>query len=194
LNQDRQVELWPNCHEADGLCSHFGDRLYISPSSWFPWVKEHEENSQMNWKTKITGGIAGILAAGMMLAGTATASLAGVVAHVDLSSQTMRVTVDGRHYASWKISSGRKGYGTPTGTWRPKWTTKMHYSRKYHNSPIPYSVFYHGGYAVHGTNYVSKLGRPASHGCIRLHTANARTFYNLVNQYGRKNTLIRVSY
>ena len=70
----------------------------------------------------------------------------------------------------------------------------MHYSRKYHNSPMPYSVFYHGGYAVHGTNYVSKLGRPASHGCIRLHTANARTFYNLVNQYGRKNTLIRVSY
>jgi len=148
----------------------------------------------MNWKTKIAGALAGIFTAGLLMAGTATASLAGVVAHVDLSSQTMRVTVDGQHYASWKISSGRKGYGTPTGTWRPKWTTKMHYSCKYHNSPMPYSVFYHGGYAVHGTNYVSKLGRPASHGCIRLHTANARTFYNLVNRYGRKHTLIRVSY
>ncbi len=148
----------------------------------------------MNRKTKIFGGIAGILAAGMMLATTATASLAGVVASVDLSSQTMRVTVNGQHHASWKISSGRKGYGTPTGTWRPKWTTRMHYSKKYYNSPMPYSVFYHGGFAIHGTNYVSKLGRPASHGCIRLHTSNARTFYNLVNKYGRSNTLIRVSY
>lgn len=55
-------------------------------------------------------------------------------------------------------------------------------------------MFYHGGYAVHGTNYVSRLGRPASHGCIRLHTANARKFYNLVNKYGRKNTLIKVAY
>ena len=148
----------------------------------------------MNWKTKIVGCAAAILTAGMMMAGTATASLAGVVAHVDLSSQRMHVKVNGRHYASWKISSGRKGYRTPTGKWRPKWTTKMHYSRKYYNSPMPYSVFYHGGYAVHGTNYVSRLGRPASHGCIRLHTANARKFYNLVNRYGRKNTLIKVRY
>ncbi|MDX1715923.1 MAG: L,D-transpeptidase [Anderseniella sp.] len=148
----------------------------------------------MNWKTRIVGCAAAILTAGMMMAGTATASLAGVVAHVDLSSQRMHVKVNGRHYASWKISSGRKGYRTPTGTWRPKWTTKMHYSRKYYNSPMPYSVFYHGGYAVHGTNYVSRLGRPASHGCIRLHTANARKFYNLVNRYGRKNTLIKVRY
>lgn len=148
----------------------------------------------MNWKTKIVGCAAAILTAGMMMGGTATASLAGVVAHVNLSSQRMHVKVNGRHYASWKISSGRKGYRTPTGTWRPKWTTKMHYSRKYYNSPMPYSVFYHGGYAVHGTNYVSRLGRPASHGCIRLHTANARKFYNLVNRYGRKNTLIKVRY
>ncbi|MEE4236199.1 MAG: L,D-transpeptidase [Anderseniella sp.] len=148
----------------------------------------------MNWKAKIAGAVAGIFTAGMIMAGTATASLAGVVANVDLSSQTMRVTVNGKHYASWKISSGRKGFSTPTGAWRAKWTAKMHYSRKYYNSPMPYSVFYHGGYAVHGTNYVSKLGRPASHGCIRLHTANARAFYNLVNKYGRKNTLIRVSH
>ncbi len=148
----------------------------------------------MSWKNRLAGCVAGVLAAGMMMAGTATATLAGVVAHINLSSQTMNVSVDGRHFASWKISSGRKGYTTPTGTWRPKWTTKMHYSRKYDNSPMPYSVFYHGGFAVHGTNYVRSLGRPASHGCIRLHTANARQFYNLVNRYGRKNTLIKVNY
>lgn len=132
--------------------------------------------------------------AGLIVVVTGTAARADVVARVDLSSQTMHVKVNGRTYARWKISSGRKGFRTPTGTWRAKWTTRMHYSRKYDYSPMPYSVFYHRGYAVHGTNYVRRLGRPASHGCIRLHTANARKFYNLVKRYGRRNTLIKVRY
>jgi lipoprotein-anchoring transpeptidase ErfK/SrfK len=138
--------------------------------------------------------MAAVAFAGFLLAASTSASLADVVARVDLSSQTMHVQVNGRTYARWKISSGRKGYRTPTGTWRPKWTSRMHYSRKYDYSPMPYSVFYNRGYAVHGTNYVRRLGRPASHGCIRLHTANARKFYNLVKRYGRRNTLIRVRY
>ncbi len=135
-----------------------------------------------------------VVIAGFVAAVTATTSKADVVARVDLSSQTMHVTVNGRTYARWKISSGRKGYRTPTGTWRAKWTKRMHYSSKYDWSPMPYSVFYNRGYAVHGTNYVRRLGRPASHGCIRLHTANARKFYNLVKRYGRRNTLIKVRY
>ncbi len=135
-----------------------------------------------------------VVVAGFVAAVTATTSRADVVARVDLSSQTMHVTVNGRTYARWKISSGRKGYRTPTGTWRAKWTKRMHYSSKYDWSPMPYSVFYNRGYAVHGTNYVRRLGRPASHGCIRLHTANARKFYNLVKRHGRKNTLIKVRY
>ncbi len=80
--------------------------------------------------------------AGFMVAVTGTTTRADVVARVDLSSQTMHVKVNGRTYARWKISSGRKGFRTPTGTWRAKWTTKMHYSRKYDYSPMPYSVFY----------------------------------------------------
>ncbi len=135
-----------------------------------------------------------MISAAMFLAVSAIASHADVIARVNLSSQTMHVQVDGRYYARWKISSGRKGYRTPTGTWRPKWTTRMHYSTKYNYSPMPFSVFYNRGYAVHGTNYVRRLGRPASHGCIRLHTANARKFYNLVKRHGRRNTVIKVSY
>lgn len=137
---------------------------------------------------------AAMVMAAFIVGVTGTAARADVVARVDLSSQTMHVKVNGRTYARWKISSGRKGFRTPTGTWRAKWTTRMHYSRKYDYSPMPYSVFYHRGYAVHGTNYVRRLGRPASHGCIRLHTANARKFYNLVKRYGRRNTLIKVRY
>ena len=56
----------------------------------------------------------------------------------------------------------------------------MHYSSKYENSPMPHSIFFRGGYAIHGTGYIKSLGRPASHGCIRLHPRNAAALYQLV--------------
>ena len=104
----------------------------------------------------------------------------------------MHVTVDGGTYAVWKVSTARRGYYTPRGSFRPQVLKRMHYSRKYDNSPMPYSVFFHGGYAIHGTEYVRRLGSPASHGCIRLHTANAAAFYSLIKRYGRGSTRIRV--
>jgi lipoprotein-anchoring transpeptidase ErfK/SrfK len=67
---------------------------------------------------------------------------------------------------------------------------KMWYSRKYDMTPMPYSVFFRGGYAIHGTNYVKRLGRPASHGCVRLATGNAKRFYDLVRAHGAGNTRI----
>ena len=57
---------------------------------------------------------------------------------------------------------------------------------------MPWSVFFHGGYAVHGTTAVRRLGRPASHGCVRLHPANAKIFYKLVQQNGKENTLVSI--
>jgi lipoprotein-anchoring transpeptidase ErfK/SrfK len=57
---------------------------------------------------------------------------------------------------------------------------------------MPHSIFFRGGYAIHGTGYTKYLGRPASHGCVRLHPAHARTLYNLVRRHGRGNTRIRV--
>jgi lipoprotein-anchoring transpeptidase ErfK/SrfK len=69
----------------------------------------------------------------------------------------------------------------------------MHYSSKYENSPMPHSIFFHGGYAIHGTNYVKRLGSPASHGCVRLHPSNAARLFSLVRQVGMKNTVIRIT-
>ena len=129
-----------------------------------------------------------------MIVSAGQANAAKVEARIDLSSQRMTVTVNGWHYGTWKVSTARRGYRTPTGSWRPKRLARMHYSKKYYNSPMPYSVFYLGGYAIHGTNAVRRLGRPASHGCIRLRTANARKFFNLVKKHGRRNTRIRVVY
>lgn len=113
-------------------------------------------------------------------------------AHIDLSSQTMTVKEHGQTKYVWKISSGRKGYYTPTGNYRPQWMTRMHYSKKYDNAPMPHSVFYHGGFAVHATYATGALGRPASHGCIRLSPGNAKKFYNLVSKHGKSATRIAI--
>ncbi|MGO4834049.1 L,D-transpeptidase, partial [Rhizobiaceae sp. 2RAB30] len=108
-------------------------------------------------------------------------------------TQTMTVTKHGRIIHTWPVSTARKGYVTPRGSWRPTRLHKMWRSRKYDNAPMPYSVFYHGGYAIHGTSAVSRLGSPASHGCVRLDTQNAARFYALVKEFGPGNTRIVVS-
>lgn len=131
------------------------------------------------------------LAAALPLAFSAPAS-ASIVAEIDLSRQVMEVTVDGAPYATWPVSTARKGYHTPTGSFRPTVLKRKWYSRKYDNSPMPYSIFFHHGYAIHGTNHIKRLGRPASHGCVRLHPANARELFELVQSYGRGATRIRI--
>ena len=60
---------------------------------------------------------------------------------IDISSQTMAVKVNGWPYGRWRVSTAREGYHTPRGTWRPFLLKKMHYSRKYDNSPMPNSIF-----------------------------------------------------
>jgi lipoprotein-anchoring transpeptidase ErfK/SrfK len=113
-----------------------------------------------------------------------------LVAQVSISQQTMQVLVDGRPAFEWKVSTGRKGHRTPTGSYKPTRLEEMWYSRKYDNAPMPHAVFFHGGYAVHATNYVKRLGQPASHGCVRLHPSAAADFYQLVETFGRANTSI----
>ncbi len=107
---------------------------------------------------------------------------ASVVARIDISQQKMRVYVNGAKAYVWRISSGRKGYWTPRGSYRPGLMKRMHYSKKYYNSPMPWSIFFKGGYAIHGTNAIKRLGRPASHGCIRLHPSAARRLYSLMRR------------
>jgi lipoprotein-anchoring transpeptidase ErfK/SrfK len=130
-------------------------------------------------------------AALFLAAGNGEAQAANkLVAQVSISQQTMHVLVDGRQTFEWKVSTGRKGHRTPTGSYKPTRLEEMWYSRKYDNAPMPHAVFFHGGYAVHATNYVKRLGQPASHGCVRLHPAAAADFYQLVETFGRANTSI----
>ncbi len=123
-----------------------------------------------------------------------TPASAAVQVRISLASQSMNVTVDGAPYATWPISTGREGYGTPAGTYRPQSLRPMHRSRRYNWAPMPHSIFFHYGFAIHGTSEVRNLGRPASHGCIRLGPQNARTLYGLVSRHGMSNTSIMISY
>ena len=103
---------------------------------------------------------------------------------VDLSTQTMHVaTGDGESY-DWPISSGRRGHLTPQGRFRPIALYPMVHSLKYDNAPMPHSIFFLSQYAIHATNAVGALGRPASHGCVRLSPANAATLYAMVQSQG----------
>jgi lipoprotein-anchoring transpeptidase ErfK/SrfK len=111
-------------------------------------------------------------------------AIAKVTATVSLSKQTMVVKVDGEIVGVWRVSTGKKGYATPRGTYSAKRLHARYFSRKYDNAPMHYAVFFRGGYAVHATNQVARLGRPASHGCVRLAPGNARKFFALVKQKG----------
>jgi lipoprotein-anchoring transpeptidase ErfK/SrfK len=119
---------------------------------------------------------------------------AQIVAKINLSSQRMQVYVDGAARYTWPVSTARPGYRTPTGTFKPTALMRYHRSTIYSGSPMPYSIFFLRGYAIHGSYEVKHLGRPASHGCIRLHPANAAALYSLVKQHGAGNTVIQIGY
>jgi lipoprotein-anchoring transpeptidase ErfK/SrfK len=121
------------------------------------------------------------------------AASARVLVEIDKSSQQMTVSVDGAWLYTWPVSTGAGRYGTPSGRFRPQMMFRSYFSRTYYGSPMPHSIFFYGGYAIHGTNQISRLGGRASHGCVRLHPANAATLFALVQRAGPANTDIVIS-
>ena len=124
---------------------------------------------------------------------TARTAFGEVVISVDKSTQQMAVSVDGVPRYRFVVSTGRAGYGTPNGTYHPQRLAASWFSKLYYNSPMPHSIFFHGGYAIHGSYDIHRLGGPASHGCIRLHPANAAALFDLVKNEGKDATTIVVS-
>lgn len=115
-----------------------------------------------------------------------------LIARINLSTQTMTVQAGNKTIHTWKVSTGAPGYATPPGSFKPGWMAKDWRSRQYDDAPMPYSVFFNGGIAVHGTMNPGSLGRAASHGCVRLATSNAATFFKLVQRHGMAQTRIVV--
>ena len=123
----------------------------------------------------------------------APAAGAHVLIRVDKSTQQMMVSVDGTPRYRFTVSTGRPGLGTPSGTFHPERMELTWFSKEYYNSPMPHSIFFHGGFAIHGSYEINALGGPASHGCIRLHPDNAAALYALVERQGMAATTIVVS-
>jgi len=136
-----------------------------------------------------------VVAAVFAFVGVAPAdrAAADVVISINKSSQRMAVIVDGATRHNWSVSTGLGG-GPPNGAYRPQRLERIWNSRKYNWAPMPYAIFFHKGYAIHGTPHVWRLGRRASHGCVRLHPANAATLFALVRSHGAGNTRIVVGH
>ncbi len=123
---------------------------------------------------------------------TTTACAAELLIQIDLSDQEMQTFLDEALQYRWPISTARRGYRTPTGRFKPQRLERMWYSTKYDNAPMPHSIFFHGGYAIHGTTEVGNLGRPVSHGCVRLHPDHAAILFDLVKRVGAAATEILI--
>ena len=117
---------------------------------------------------------------------------ADILVNISKSSQRMAVLVDGSTRYNWKVSTGTKRYTTPSGVFKPQWLARKWRSKQYANAPMPHSIFFHKGYAIHGTAEVGRLGKIASHGCVRLHPENAAKLFELV-QNQMANTRVVVS-
>ena len=112
-----------------------------------------------------------------------------VLITVDKSTQHMTVWVDGIEQYSWPVSTGKAGYSTPSGTFTATSMNEIWYSKQWDNAPMPHAVFFDKkGHAIHGSSDTKHLGSPASHGCVRVSPANAKTLYTLVKEKGLKNT------
>ena len=135
------------------------------------------------------GLLAAVAAASLFACSSARAEL---VVNISKSQQRVAVIVNGSEAFRWPVSTGRRGYATPSGVYHPERLERHWYSRKYENSPMPWSVFFHRGYAMHGTMEAYNLGHAASHGCVRLRPDHARTLFGLVKRAGANHTRIVV--
>jgi lipoprotein-anchoring transpeptidase ErfK/SrfK len=126
-----------------------------------------------------------------------------VVAEIDIGTQTMRVTIDGIPTYKWEVSTATATFTTCTtgpcetsmGVFHPELFNDRAYSAKFH-SPMPHAVYYKRseGEAIHGATpgEVADLGRPASHGCVRLAPENAKAFFNLTSVLPKTATTIHI--
>jgi lipoprotein-anchoring transpeptidase ErfK/SrfK len=114
-----------------------------------------------------------------------------VLININKTKQEMTVFLDGIEKYDWPVSTGRAGYSTPSGTYIATSMNKIWYSKQWDNSPMPHSIFFiKDGHAIHGSYEVKNLGKPVSHGCVRISPQNAATLYALVEKNGLENTQV----
>jgi len=121
-------------------------------------------------------------------------SASKILVLIDKLTQTMKVLVDDLERYTWDVSTGLRAYDTPSGTYAARSMNEIWYSKQWDDAPMPHAIFFtKKGHAIHGTEETQKLGRPASHGCVRLAPENALTLFALVKETGLKNTEVVLS-
>ena len=114
-----------------------------------------------------------------------------ILININKAKQKMTVFVDGIQKYDWPVSTGRAGYSTPSGTYTATSMNEIWYSKEWDNSPMPHSIFFmKDGHAIHGSYEVKNLGKPVSHGCVRIAPENATALYALVKTNGLENTQV----
>lgn len=99
---------------------------------------------------------------------------------VNLSRQRLTAWENGRRVYSTVISSGKRSTPTRRGVFaiQTKYRYKTMRGRGYVAPNVPYTMFYSGGYAIHGAYWHNRFGTPVSHGCVNLPVSQARRLYS----------------
>jgi lipoprotein-anchoring transpeptidase ErfK/SrfK len=119
---------------------------------------------------------------------------ADILIKVDKSAQLMTVIQNGEVVDRWPVSTGRSGYGTPSGSFKPFRMEADHHSDEWDDAPMPHSIFFtQKGHAIHGTYETRHLGSPVSHGCVRISAAHATALFAMVKSEGMSNTKVVVT-
>lgn len=135
-----------------------------------------------------------LVAVATLLVFSISTAQAKVFITVDKDAQVMTVAVDGIARYRWPVSTGIPSRETPSGSFRTFRMEEDHFSKEFDDAPMPHSIFFTKiGHAIHGTDFESRLGTPASHGCVRLSKANAATLYALVEEQGVLNTTVTLT-
>jgi hypothetical protein len=150
--------------------------------------------AELSSRLRCSPKLAAALFAAALTLPFAPAARADILINVDKSSQHMTVAVDGTQRYDWPVSTGRPGYDTPDGNFKPNRMDADHFSQEWDNAPMPHAIFIDlKGHAIHGFFDVKHLGLPVSHGCIRLSPDHAATLFDLVKQQGMANTKVAIA-
>jgi len=98
---------------------------------------------------------------------------------VVLHEQRVYAYENGRLVRSTLASTGVARYPTRVGQFRiyAKYLSTLMAGPGYYLPNVPYTMYYSGGYALHGTYWHNNFGHPMSHGCVNLPTSEARWLY-----------------
>ncbi len=88
---------------------------------------------------------------------------------------------NGRLHNSWLVRGGAYDRQTRVGNYEVQWRGKSHRSRTFGGAPMPYSQFFSGGQALHGSRNMMDPYEGHSHGCVNLYVEDARQLWNLTH-------------